>query len=179
VDSNAERLSGCLSRNLPLPDPATYIPANYPADFREWLAVDLFAGGLLLSAGMFGNEPQDVHPAFLMYRQNPGLYERATERYQAYANLYSASDRAKQVNDADLSRNCGLVVIRRLVRSEPAIAGLLAWGVVEPMVGGFRGGQSTRRTIADAVDAYKVDPTGYPEDLLLRLGKAAGIMRSE
>ena len=172
-----ERLDACLSRNLPLPDPTRYIPTNYRADLRQTLASELFARGLLLSAGMFGNEPMDVHPAILLYSQNPDAYQ-GDRADQAYANLYNALDRAKQVSDANLSENCGLVVIRQLIRSEPAIAGLLAIGLVTPRMSSHTAANLGDR-IADTVTAYKDDPTSlaYPEDLLLVIGKATRIMR--
>jgi hypothetical protein len=171
----AGRLSSCLQRNEPAPDPGPWVNwPTYDQAFRQDLEIRTFVGGLLLSAGMYGNQPMDIRDAYrLISRQgfpNGGP--------QALANLTNAFDKAHSLSDADLSANCGLTVIRRMLRAQPAGAGVFVIGIGTS--GGGWGRNYLLSVVQSVVEHYKNDPSSfspYPEDLLKSMAKAVGLIK--
>ena len=92
--------------------------------------------------------------------------------------LVAAIEATRGKSDLELSDNCGLMVIRRLLVEEPRIAVFLMEGALWRSTGGFAM-DNPRDRLRRGAEAYVYSEQGwqYPEGVLHYLAKAIGWVR--
>jgi hypothetical protein len=160
------RLADCLRRSLPLPNEMTLLPPSVPPFMRPRYAHEIEVQALLLSAGMLdGNsKPMEIGEAYASLVRT-GLLKWTQP--SPFLRVADALDDARGKTDAELSNNCGLVIIRRLIRNDSQVA---AWFLTAPLyqtTGGF-GFDELARALRDGAAAYAWSAEGaaYPEGVL-------------
>jgi hypothetical protein len=185
VDAPAQEVAADLPRDcyaIALPDAEQVIAAAFRDQYPGWPAQELQAlinrrsanfevEAWLLSAGMYGDAPTDPAIAFAQHaprfaQERAGDVTAATPR--ALRNLSDTLYIDRDQPDASITNNCGLVLLRAMLRANPAeVTGFLLFGGLtgrsDPRTQEFMRGYLQNV----AMSAYaRPEAVAYPENTL-------------